>query len=145
MLMPFVNGSQHVFLPSEAQWEKAARGTDGRRFPWGKEDADAKRCNMAGIVSDTTEVGIYSPQGDSPYGCADMAGNVWEWLTDWYKSDFYALSTLRDPTGPVTGDTRCLRGGSWNDRAWFVRCAARNGFNSDGNGDFIGFRCAVKP
>jgi len=85
-------------LPAEEQWEKAARGTDGRLWPWGDETPTAGHCNFNADVGGTTPVGRYSPKGDSPYGCVDMAGNVWEWSASWYDQ---------------TQRGRVLRGGSW--------------------------------
>jgi formylglycine-generating enzyme required for sulfatase activity len=96
-------------LPTEEQWEKTARGTDGRIWPWGDETPTTDHCNFDDNVGDTTPVGKYSPKGDSPYGCADMAGNVWEWTGSWYTKD----------------STRALRGGSWNDYDLITRAAYR--------------------
>jgi formylglycine-generating enzyme required for sulfatase activity len=129
-------------LPSEAEWEKAARGDKEGTYPWGNIAPDSNLANYGDYSRGTTKVGSY-PAGASPYGVLDMAGNIREWVNDWFDANYYSQSPAYNPPGTENGTARVIRGGAYSDSENTIRSINRDSSLPDYTLYWIGFRCAM--
>lgn len=128
-------------LPTEAQWEYAARGPSSSKYPWDNTSPNPNLANYA--AKGPSQVGSF-PEGISWVGALDIAGNVWEWVNDWFDGDYYSKSPAQDPQGPEIPGVKVFRGGSWRYGETLLRSAYRSGNLVTANFDNVGFRCASK-
>jgi len=131
-------------LPTEAEWEMAARGTDGNIFPWGNSPASCSLANSAGCLGHADGVDSYSDVA-SPYGALNMAGNVWEWVADWFNAGYGSDASQTNPKGPPPTNLKVIRGGSWSNPDGYMILTGRGSFNPKSKFGTIGFRCAANP